>query len=149
MKIYLTSDHAGFDFKNDLREHLAHRGHQVEDLGPATLDPGDDYPQFAYKLTTKLLGDPDTEARGIIICGSGQGPVIAANRVRGIRAAVAWNEEIAKETRQDNDSNILSLPARHLSLEQAQVITDAWLKEPFSNAERHRRRLQEIEEIYG
>lgn len=149
MKIYISADHAGYELKNELREHLAHHKHDVEDLGPATLDPEDDYPQFAYRLTTKLLGSEDPDVRGILVCGSGQGMAIAANRVRGIRAAVVWDEESAKETRQDNDSNVISLPARYLNADTAKKIIDTWLKEPFSNAPRHRRRLEEIEDIYG
>ena len=149
MKIFLSSDHAGYEMKNALREHLAHKGHEVEDLGPATLDPKDDYPQFAFQVTTKVLGSEDKDPRGILVCGSGQGMAIAANRVRGIRAAVVWNEQVAKETRQDNDTNVLSLAASYLDNEAAYKIVDAWLKEPFSNAPRHRRRLEEIEELYG
>lgn len=149
MKIYLTSDHAGFELKNDLREYLAHHGHEVEDLGPATLNPEDDYPQFAFNLATKVLGSEDKDPRGIMVCGSAQGPAIALNRVRDIRAAVVWNEDVAKETRQDNDSNVLCLPSRHIDKETAARIAETWLKEPFSKAARHKRRLQEIEELYG
>ena len=149
MKIYLTSDHAGFELKNELREYLVHHGNEVEDLGPSTLNPEDDYPQFAFKLATNLLGSEDKDPRGIMICGSGQGPAIALNRVRGIRAAVAWSEEVAKETRADNDSNVLCLPARFIDKNVAYAVAEAWLKEPFSGAPRHRRRLKEIEELYG
>ncbi|MBI4101291.1 RpiB/LacA/LacB family sugar-phosphate isomerase [Candidatus Microgenomates bacterium] len=150
MRIFLSSDHAGFELKNSLREHLVHHGlKKVEDLGPSTLNPNDDYPQFTYRLTTKLLGSTDKDPRGIMVCGSGQGMCIAANRVRGIRAALVWNEEVAKDSRQDNDSNVLCLPARFLDTETAYRIADTWLKEPFSGAARHKRRLDEIEELYG
>jgi ribose 5-phosphate isomerase B len=149
VKVYLTCDHAGFELKNALREHLFHNGFDVEDIGPDSLNPQDDYPQFAYNLTAKVLGDAEEDARGIIICGSGQGAAIAANRVRGIRAAVVWNQETAKETRQDNDSNILALAARFIDTDEAFKISEVWLKEKFSGAERHKRRLAEIEELYG
>jgi ribose 5-phosphate isomerase B len=147
MKIYLGADHAGFEFKNVLREHLFHAGYEVEDLGPETLDQDDDYPTYAYKVATKVLGGDDD--KGILVCGSGQGMAIAANRVRGVRAAVVWNVEGAKETRRDNDSNVLSLPARMIDQDTAIAIVDAWLKEKFSGEERHQRRLDQIEELYG
>jgi ribose 5-phosphate isomerase B len=149
MKVFLAADHAGYELKNDLREHLAHKGYDVEDIGPHNLNPKDDYPQFAYQTTAKLLGSDDKDPRGILICGSGQGMAIAANRVRGIRAAVAWNEESAKASRQDDDSNVLTLPARFLDNETIYRIVETWLSEPFSGASRHRRRLEEIEHLYG
>ncbi len=149
MKIFLGSDHAGYELKSDIREHLVHSGHEVEDVGPHTLDPKDDYPQFAFAVTTKLLGDDDDDSRGILICGSGQGMTIAANRVRGIRAATAWNEQSAKDCREDDNCNVLTLPARLVDSEDALKIIDVWLKTPFSNSPRHQRRLKEIEELYG
>ncbi|MBI3983988.1 RpiB/LacA/LacB family sugar-phosphate isomerase [Candidatus Microgenomates bacterium] len=149
MKVFIASDHAGFELKNALREHLTHRGYEVEDLGPHTLDPADDYPQFAFALTTKLLGSDDKDPRGILICGGGQGMVIAANRVRGIRAALAWNEEVAEASRTDDDSNVLALAGRFIDNATAYRVAEAWLRARFSGAERHRRRLAEIEELYG
>ena len=147
MKVFLAADHAGFELKNAVREHLFHQGYEVEDLGAETLAEHDDYPQYAYEVTTKVLGEDGS--RGILVCGSGQGMAIAANRVRGIRAAVIWSVDGAKETRQDNDSNVLSLPARMITQEEALAITDAWLKESFSGEARHQRRLEQIEELYG
>lgn len=149
MKVYLGSDHAGFDFKEKLFAHLSKLGYDVEDVGNKVLDPQDDYPQFAYAATMKLMGADSSDSRAILICGSGQGMCIAANRVRGIRASLCWDEHGAKETREDNDSNVLCLPSRVLSVEQALAITDTWLKTPFSGAARHKRRIQEIEELYG
>lgn len=145
MKVYLTADHAGYELKNILYEHLHHQGHEVEDLGAHTLDPEDDYPKYAYAIVTKVLGDDD--ARGIMICGSGEGMAIAANRVHGIRAAVVWSEEGAKETRRDNDSNVLSLAARMLDTDTALAIADVWLKEPFSGEERHARRIKQLDQL--
>lgn len=147
MKVFIAADHAGVELKNQLREHLHHSGYEVEDLGPQTVDKDDDYPGYAYAVATKVLGEED--ARGILVCGSGQGMAMAANRVRGIRAAVIWTVEGAKETRQDNNSNVLSLPARMVDADTAVAIADAWLKEPFSAEERHVRRLEQIEELYG
>lgn len=147
MKVFLASDHAGFHLKEMLEVHLAKAGYDVEDVGNKELDPDDDYPQFAYTATTKVLGNDD--ARAILVCGSGQGMCIAANRVRGIRASLCWDEISARETRNDNDSNVLCVPARILETEEAFKMIDTWLKTPFSGAPRHMRRLREIEELYG
>lgn len=149
MIIYLASDHAGFELKLSLLEHLVHHRFEVEDLGPDTLDKDDDYPNYAYAVTTKLLGSQDEDPRGILLCGSGQGMAMAANRVSGIRAALAWNQEIARLARSHEDSNILALPARFITTEEAFKLTDIWLKTPFSKAERHQRRINEIEQLYG
>ena len=147
MKVYLGADHAGFELKNRIREHLAHNGYEVEDVGPHTLDNEDDYPKYAYLLSTKVLGEDG--ARGILVCGSGQGVCMAANRVRGIRAALVWSQEMARETRRDNDSNVLCLASRFTDEATAMGIVDNWLEEKFSGEERHVRRLDELEEIYG
>jgi ribose 5-phosphate isomerase B len=149
MKVFLGADHAGFDLKQKVMAHLVKAGYDVEDEGDRQLDPADDYPQFAYTVTTKVLGDENNNVRGILLCGSGQGMCIAANRVRGIRAALCWSEDIARETRNDNDSNVLCIPARVLSEEDALRIVDIWLETPFSGAARHARRIHEIEELYG
>jgi ribose 5-phosphate isomerase B len=149
MKIYIASDHAGFDAKEKLFAHLSKLKYDVEDVGNNVLDPSDDYPQFAYAATAKLLGDDDQEAKAILLCGSGQGMCIAANRVRGIRASLCWDAKSAAETREDNDSNVLCLPARVLDEESLNAVTETWLKTPFSNAPRHLRRIKEIEELYG
>lgn len=149
MQVFVGADHAGFQLKGAVMAHLSKRGISVEDDGDRQLDPGDDYPHFAYTVATKVLGSEDNDPRGILLCGSGQGMCIAANRVRGIRAALCWTEEIARETRNDNDSNVLCVPARTLTEEEALHIIDVWLDTPFSGAERHSRRIREIEELYG
>lgn len=149
MRVFIGADHAGFDLKSAVMAHLSKRNVDVEDDGDQQLDPNDDYPQFAYAVTTKVLGSEDDDPRGILLCGSGQGMCIAANRVRGIRAALCWSEDIARETRNDNDSNVLCIPARTLSEEDALKIIDVWLDTPFSGAARHVRRIHEIEELYG
>ncbi|HSX28629.1 MAG TPA: RpiB/LacA/LacB family sugar-phosphate isomerase [Candidatus Saccharimonadales bacterium] len=149
MKIYIGSDHAGFDAKEKLFAHLSKLKYDIEDVGDKVLDPNDDYPQFAYAATAKLLGDADPESKAILLCGSGQGMCIAANRVHGIRASLCWDEQSATETREDNDSNVLCLPARVLTQAELERVTEAWLKTPFSGAPRHARRIKEIEELYG
>ncbi|HSE29501.1 MAG TPA: RpiB/LacA/LacB family sugar-phosphate isomerase [Candidatus Saccharimonadales bacterium] len=149
MKIYLASDHAGFQLKEKVEAHLLKAGYDVEDVGNKHLDPDDDYPQFAYAAAAKILGSEHDDAKAILICGSGQGMCIAANRVRGIRAALCWDEASARETRNDNDSNVLCVPARVLQTDEAFKMIDTWIKTPFSNAPRHARRLREIEELYG
>lgn len=150
MIIYLGSDHAGFHLKEKVEAYLVKKGYTVEDVGNNTLDPADDYPQFAYAAATKVLGSTDPDPRAILLCGGGQGMAIAANRVRGIRAVVIWDEEQARLSRNDNDANVLALPARLLEDETVAFnIIETWLKTPFSKSERHHRRIREIEEIYG
>lgn len=151
MKVYLGADHAGYHLKEKLEAHLVKEGYDVEDVGATALDPADDYPQFAFAATTKVLGSEDPDARAVLLCGGGQGMAIAANRIRGIRAVVVWDETEARMSRNDNNSNVLALPARVLEKDEVHAFTivDIWLKTAFSKAERHARRLREIEEVYG
>ena len=151
MIVYLGSDHGGFYLKEKVEAHLLKAGIKVEDVGNQVLDPADDYPQFAFAAATKLLGSTDADPRAILICKGGQGMAIAANRIRGVRAVVISDVEEAKMSRNDNDANVLSLPSRVLESDEklAFDIIDTWLKTPFSKAERHARRLREIEEVYG
>jgi ribose 5-phosphate isomerase B len=145
MKIYLGADHAGFEVKNQIAEHLTHQGYSVEDCGAKTLVPGDDYPQYAFAVATKVLGDDDS--RGILVCDSGEGVCMAANRVHGVRAALVWSPEQARETRQDNDSNVLCIAAKLLDVDTIFAIVDNWLEEPFSNEERHKRRIKQMDDL--
>jgi ribose 5-phosphate isomerase B len=150
MNVYLGADHAGFKLKNDLKDRLEKAGHTVVDLGAKTLDSDDDYPKYAYLMATQILGEADEEAaRGILICGSGQGMSMAANRVNGIRAALAWNEESAQAAREDDNANVLVLPARFVEPDQAWTMTEAWLKAEFKANPKYQRRLDELEELYG
>lgn len=151
MIVFLGSDHGGFYLKEKVEAHLLKAGINVEDVGNQVLDPADDYPQFAFAAATKLLGSTDADPRAILICKGGQGMAIAANRIRGVRAVVISDVEEAKMSRNDNDANVLSLPSRVLESDEklAFDIIDTWLKTPFSKAERHSRRLREIEEVYG
>lgn len=151
MKIYLGSDHQGFELKHKLFAYLAKTGHAVEDVGDKALDPNDDYPQFAQLAVMKIMGDEDPNARAILICGGGQGMAIAANRFRGIRAIVARDAHEAKMGRIDNDSNVLALSAQQLTDAEdvAFGIVETWLSTKFSGATRHARRIKEIDEVYG
>ncbi len=150
MKIYLGSDHAGFDLKEKVFAYLAKREFDVQDVGDKVLDPGDDFPQFAQMAVLKVIGEVDKDPRAILLCGGGQGMAMAANRFRGIRASVVWDSEEARITRNDNDSNVLCLPARVLGNEDDQIwkdIIDTWLHTPFAEAVRYKRRNAELDEL--
>lgn len=144
MKIYIAADHGGFELKNLLREHLSKAGHDVEDLGAVALDKDDDYPAYAYNLATKVIGEEGDTGRGILICGSGQGMTIAANRINGIRATLAWSPQTAAAARRDDDSNVLALPARYIDFDRAVEVVEAWIKTEFSSDPKYKRRLDEI-----
>ena len=150
MKIYLGSDHNGFHLKEQVFAYLAKRDYEVEDVSGKELDPNDDFPEFAQHAALKIIGDDSADPRAILICGGGQGMAIAANRFRGIRASVIWDSEEARMTRNDNDSNVLCLPARVLGHEDDQIwkdIVDTWLHTPFANAPRYKRRNAQIDEL--
>ena len=129
--------------------YLAKHGYDVEDVGDTTLDPTDDFPDFAQAAALKVLGEEEGEARAILLCGGGQGMAIAANRFRGIRASVIWDAFEAKMTRNDNDSNVLCLPSRIMEDDDAvwQGILETWLNTPFADAPRFRRRNAQIDEF--
>lgn len=146
MKVFIASDHAGFEAKNLLKKTLAEK-YELIDLGPDELAGEDDYPVYARKVAEAV--GANKSARGLLLCGSGQGMAIAANKFTGIRAAVAWNEAVAIETRTDNDSNVLSLPARFLDQAGLIAVAQAWLEADFSGAERHRRRIDQISQFEG
>jgi ribose 5-phosphate isomerase B len=135
--------------KEDVLAYLSKRGYDVEDVGDKELKPDDDFPEFAQLAALKVIGDDDSDPRAILICGGGQGMCMAANRFRGIRASVIWDEYEAKMTRNDNDSNVLCLPSRVLEKDpkEWQAIIDTWLTTPFANAARYRRRNAQIDEI--
>ena len=142
--IYIASDHAGFEMKNKLKSFLESFGYKVKDVGAHEFISTDDYPDYAVKLCDEVL---KTNAKGILICGSGQGMCIAANKIKGIRASLCWNELVAKQARQHVDSNVLCLAGRFLSFDDAKRITMTWLKTKFSNEDRHRRRISKISMI--
>ena len=149
MKIYLGADHQGFAMKAQVFAYLVKRGYDVEDIGDKELDPGDDFPEFAQMAALKVIGDESPDAKAILLCGGGQGMSIAANRFRGIRAVVIWDAYEAKMARNDNDSNVLCLPARLLKNDENtwKNIIDTWLETPFADAVRFRRRNAQIDEI--
>ena len=150
MNVYLGADHQGYHLKEKLFAYLSKRGIAVEDVSSDELDPNDDFPEFAAKAAIKVLGEDD--ARAILICGGGQGMAMAANRFNGIRASVVWDEYEAKMTRNDNDSNVLCLPARILDAPGDDLvlwkdILDTWLTTKFADAPRYRRRNAELDAI--
>jgi len=147
MKIYIDADHNGFEFKQALIDDLRRSGYEVIDVGTKKLDPTDDFPVAASNVVHELLASDDKDAKGILICGSGQGVCIAANRFKGIRASLCWDNREAKAARNDDDSNVLCLPARMLSLDKAKVITHVWLTTPFAGAARFKRRIAELDEL--
>ncbi|MGH3739161.1 MAG: ribose-5-phosphate isomerase [Micromonosporaceae bacterium] len=142
MRVYLGSDHAGFELKGELARVLAELGHEVVDVGPKGYDPDDDYPAFCLVTAARVVADPGS--LGVVIGGSGNGEQIAANKVRGARAALAWSEQTAMLTREHNDANLIGLGARMHSAEEALAIVRAFLDTPFSGGERHTRRINQI-----
>lgn len=142
MMIILAADHAGFKLKEKIKNYLNDKRIKYLDLGTNSIKSAD-YPLFAARLAKEVLKRKDS--RGILFCGSGQGMAIAANRFKGIRASVCWNARSAKETRSDNDSNVLSLPGRLITENEALKIVAVWLKTPPSSADRHQRRIAQID----
>lgn len=149
MKIFIGSDHQGFYLKEKVFAYLAKHNYDVEDVGNKILDPNDDFPEFAQAAALKIIGSTDEDPRAILLCGGGQGMAIAANRFRGIRASVIWDAYEAKITRNDNDSNILCLPARILKDDDKiwEGIIETWLNTPFADAARFKRRNAQIDEF--
>lgn len=147
MKIYIGADHNGFEMKNRLIEELTKSGYDVVDKGGKEFDPDDDFPQSASRVITAMKASEDRDPRGILICGSGQGVCISANRYRGIRASLAWNLEGARDARNDSDSNVLCLSARYTSESQAIKLVHAWLTTPFAGAPRFKRRIRQMDRL--
>lgn len=147
MKIYVGADHQGFHLRSDLLKHLQQQGFEVVDSGDKSLKSDDDYPQFAGRVVSALLASDDPDARGILLCGSGQGMCIAANRFNGIRACLGYSEKTVKSARNDDDCNVLCLPAATLKPDKAYIIVEAWLKTPFSAAPRFVRRNKELDNL--
>lgn len=142
MRIYIASDHAGYEMKKALYEYLREEGHEVEDIGNKEHDPNDDYPDFTFPLAEKVVQNESSV--GIILGLTGNGEAIAANKVRGARAAVCLNEEMARKARDHNHANILSLGSDFLDIVTAKKIVDAFLRTSFSKEERHIRRVKKI-----
>jgi ribose 5-phosphate isomerase B len=145
MRVYLGSDHAGFELKQHLVEYLTKQGYECVDVGPHVYDPEDDYPSFCLHTGASVVADPGS--LGIVIGGSGNGEQIAANKIAGVRSALVWRVEIAQLARQHNDANVLSLGAREHTVEEATTFAEAFLTTPFSGNERHARRIAEVAEF--
>jgi ribose 5-phosphate isomerase B len=142
--VYIGSDHAGFELKTHLVEHLSGLGHEVVDVGAPSYHAGDDYPPYCVEAARRTVADEGS--LGIVIGGSGNGEQIAANKVPGCRAALAWNIETATLSRQHNDAQVVGIGARMHPVERATEIAEAFLATPFSEGERHKRRIGELAE---
>jgi len=139
MRIHIGSDHAGLDFKNRIVSHLSAQGHDVVDHGPHTFDALDDYPVFCIPAAIATAAEPGSI--GIVLGGSGNGEQMAANKVKGIRAALVWNEATAIAAREHNDANVIAIGGRMHTEEVALALVDLFLATPFTNDPRHVRRI--------
>jgi ribose 5-phosphate isomerase B len=146
MRIHIATDHAGLDLSHFLIRELTKQGHEVFDHGPTEYDPLDDYPSFCINAALAVVADQQAgvEALGIVLGGSGNGEQIAANKVKGVRAALAWNESTAKLAREHNDANVIAVGARQHTQEEVLQLIEYFVVEPFSNDERHVRRIGKI-----
>lgn len=146
MRIHIATDHAGLELSHYLIEKLRLQGHEVFDHGPQEYDPLDDYPSFCINAALAVVRDQQAqiEALGIVLGGSGNGEQIAANKVQGIRAALAWNESTAKLAREHNNANVIAVGARQHSREEVLKLVELFIAEPFSHDERHERRIGKI-----
>ncbi|AEI08980.1 ribose 5-phosphate isomerase [Corynebacterium resistens DSM 45100] len=144
MRIYLGADHAGFEMKNVIKAHLSEKGFEVVDCGAHTYDADDDYPAFCIDAAKKVVADEGS--LGIVLGGSGNGEQIAANKVPGARCALAWSVETAKLAREHNNAQLIGLGGRMHSEEEALAIVDAFVTQPWSEAERHQRRIDILAE---
>jgi ribose 5-phosphate isomerase B len=142
VRVYLGSDHAGFELKARLVQWLTEAGHEPVDCGPSTFQPDDDYPVYVMRAASSAVADPGS--LGIVIGGSGNGEQIASNKIRGVRAALAWSDDTAMLARLHNDANVLSLGAREYDIEDAVGYAKVFVETAFSNEPRHVRRLKMI-----
>lgn len=143
--VYIGTDHGGFELKEEIKSWLTEWGEKSEDLGAYSKDPNDDYPDFIIPVAKKVVENPGS--LGIVIGRSGNGEAIAANKVKGARAALCLNVEMAKKAKEHNNANILSLGADYTEKQEVKNIIKAFLDTPFSNDERHVRRLQKIQDL--
>lgn len=149
MRIHIATDHAGLEFSTDLQHHLAERGHEVVDHGPADYDPLDDYPSFCINAAKAVVRDQraGVPALGVVFGGSGNGEQMAANKVEGCRAALVWSLATAELAREHNDANVIAIGARQHSLAEAISFIDTFVATPFSGEERHARRIAQLAEF--
>lgn len=141
--VYLGTDHGGYELKNAVKTWLSAQGYQVEDCGAVKFEPDDDYPDFAFAVADQVSQHPGS--RGVVFCRSSVGVIIAANKVKGIRAGSAASPEAATQARQHNDINVLGIAGDWLDLEQAKSVIQAFLETSFTHEERHVRRIHKIE----
>ncbi|GAA1990450.1 ribose-5-phosphate isomerase [Microbacterium pumilum] len=146
MRLHIATDHAGLEFATQLVHHLAEQGHDVVDHGPVDFEPLDDYPAFCIRAAQAVVRDQEAgiEALGIVFGGSGNGEQISANKVRGVRAALVWSIATAELAREHNDANVIAIGARQHTFEEATTFIDRFVATPFSNEERHVRRIAQI-----
>lgn len=142
--IYLGADHAGFNLKEELKKYLEELGHECEDLGNKKLELEDDYPDFASAVAEKTV---ENDGQGVLICATGFGMAMAANKIKGVRAAVCWDDFTALQSREHNNANVLCLGSKIVDSETARKIVRTWLETEFSGDERHVRRLNKIREL--
>src|SRR5690242_7645464 len=142
MRVYVGSDHAGFELKKELVRRLTEAGHEVTDVGAAKLDPEDDYPPYCLDAAARVVADPGS--LGVVIGGSGNGEQISANKVPGVRAALVWNRDTARLAREHNDANVAAIGARMHSVDDACALVTLFLSTAFSGSARHVRRISEI-----
>jgi ribose 5-phosphate isomerase B len=145
-KIFIGCDHAGFDLKEKIKEYLILNGHDIEDEGAYAYNPCDDYPDFAFKVAFKVSKE---NGKGILVCNTGIGMCIAANKIKNIRAVNAHNEDIAKRSRLHNDTNVLCIGAAFVDYELSLKIIKVWLEASFSSEEKHKRRVEKINTFAG
>lgn len=145
MKISIAADHAGFDLKERLKDFLKQEGYEIIDTGAHSYNPLDDYPDFA-EPAAQMVANQEVE-RGIVVCDTGIGVDIVANKVAGVRSALVHSEDLARRTREHNNTNVLALGAMYVDDGLARRIVKTWLDTPFSEADRHQRRIHEIDEI--
>jgi ribose 5-phosphate isomerase B len=143
MRVHIGTDHAGMELSSHLIEALSAKGYEMVNHGPAVYDAEDDYPAFCMNAALAVVVDQaaGVEARGIVLGGSGNGEQISANKVKGVRAALVWNLDTAKLAREHNNANVVAVGGRQHTVEEATQLIEAFLAEPFSNAERHVRRI--------
>lgn len=141
----MGTDHGGFELKEEIKSWFKQDSIKFEDLGADSFNPDDDYPDFIIPVATKVASDP--QSFGIVIGRSGNGEAIAANKVNGIRAALCLSEEMAKKAREHNNANIISLGADYISADEAKEMVKVFIETPFSNEERHIRRIDKIKKL--
>lgn len=144
MRVHIGTDHAGFELKEKVVEHLKAEGYEVVDHGAHEYDSLDDYPPFCIEAAEAVAGEPGS--LGVVIGGSGNGEQMAANRVKGVRAALVWNDSTARLAREHNNANVVSVGARQHSTQECLALIDAFLQTPFSQDERHERRIRLMDE---